>query len=485
MRTLSGLARLTRIGSWLSSEFLLFGVVGIVLGLPAPLYLSYLGYAALVLSFGYGVNNYFDRWQDARAGKQFLYPHDLPRGVVYSMLILCAVGALIVAFIYFRITGLLIAIVNLVLALSYSMPPVRLKERGWLALPAIGLAQFSLPLLVVLAIPSLSSIQLGCILWLFVYGMVDVLLHQLEDLSRDQKASVDTFVRKANTGLTRTIIILFSLLQLGITSLVFAVTGLIGTLVLILFTASQLKELWFSVTAARHSHILRLDGICQNQCTFCEYLGNKQHVSRALSRQKHVVIGGCEPVESASFERTVQSLRPASIELMTTARPFSDIARLRRVMGLGIHDYLIYLFGPTGDIHDSVTRSPGSYVETVAGLDNLSRLQAHISFFMVLSGANYRSIDDMLRFAEQYRPKAIHVQVIAPFHDSEPIPFDDLFALLNRIRHLSLSDSRIIVRDPFLRCRFLTNYVDDGKRTMEYGACSTCMLAHECEVIKR
>jgi 4-hydroxybenzoate polyprenyltransferase len=485
MRTLSGLARLTRIGIWISVELLLFAAIGLILQFSINMFIRYLAYAALLLCFGYGVNNFFDRWQDARSGKQYLYPHNLSRRTVISTLVLCGIGALVLAYTSFGLFGLLVASINLAFALSYSMPPLRFKERGWLALPVIGLAQFSLPLVVVTVGSGKLHAAAGLWLWLLVYGMADVLLHQLEDLSSDERAGVDTLTSRLGSVRVRPIVIICALVQLCIAAVVSASADLVvGGILLALFTAGQLKEVWFSKVVSPRGRILRLAGVCRNRCRFCEYLGNRSSVQRIAGNPKRVIIGGCEPVASASFEQTVQDCAPASIELMTTARPFVDNALLERTMQLGIRDYLVYLFGHTAAVHDRVANCPGSFRETLAGLDNLRRRKINLSFYLILNGKNYQYLDDIIVFSRKYRPAAIHVRVVGLSPDTDPIPEKDLFSILARIRKHARSDQHIRLHDHFMRCGFLTTFLDNIQHRGSYDDCITCPLVRECERIK-
>jgi MoaA/NifB/PqqE/SkfB family radical SAM enzyme len=60
------------------------------------------------------------------------------------------------------------------------------------------------------------------------------------------------------------------------------------------------------------------------------------------------------------------------IKLITNGRAFSDIRFLQQVMTAGCHLFEISLWGSNPSLHDHITRTPGSFRDTIHGLENLA-----------------------------------------------------------------------------------------------------------------
>ncbi len=148
-------------------------------------------------AFGYGVNDIADKRADGLAGKA-------NRAAQISLasrtlfLLLTAGGALATCLFWADAAaapGFVLA--GLVIALTYSVRPIRLKARGIWGLPAAAAAQWSFPILAVSAAEpggwlrpvawSLSALGLAI-------GLRWMAVHQLQDTAADRRANVRTYV---------------------------------------------------------------------------------------------------------------------------------------------------------------------------------------------------------------------------------------------------------------------------------------------------
>jgi UbiA prenyltransferase family len=196
---------------WTSKAALLMGLVylytwwfGISLERFMPLCFFSVMVIAGFASFGYLVNDFFDREQDRRAGKKN-FMLDRPAS---QQLALAFVSILLIVGPWFylpidRFSYTLIAI-QLSLFLIYSIPPLRLKERG-----AAGLVVDSLYAHAVPALLAAYSYHLAArsplnypeftllFLWQLSGGLRNILIHQSEDRGRDQQSDTRTFVATA------------------------------------------------------------------------------------------------------------------------------------------------------------------------------------------------------------------------------------------------------------------------------------------------
>jgi 4-hydroxybenzoate polyprenyltransferase len=157
-------------------------------------------FCAAFLAFGYGVNDFSDRDTDRRAGKGNAMDRLGPAGAVAWLLVLLGIGlAALGPYLADRRLALMVAS-TYALALAYSLPPLRLKERGLAGLLACALAQRSLPLLVGAALFRRFDLNLWLFCALFaLVGLRWILLHQVLDAQFDEQARVHTFVLTAGT----------------------------------------------------------------------------------------------------------------------------------------------------------------------------------------------------------------------------------------------------------------------------------------------
>lgn len=147
-------------------------------------------------AFGYGVNDIADRRADERAGKT-------NRAAQVSLvsrtlfLLFTAGGALTLCLLWAgdaAAPGFLV--VGLVMALAYSVRPIRLKERGVWGLVAAAAAQWGLPILAVSAAEPGGWLRPAA--WLLsalglAIGVRWMAVHQLQDAAADRRADVRTY----------------------------------------------------------------------------------------------------------------------------------------------------------------------------------------------------------------------------------------------------------------------------------------------------
>jgi 4-hydroxybenzoate polyprenyltransferase len=147
-------------------------------------------------SFGYCVNDVADRSSDARAGKPNRAAQ-VPTAKWAALMLLSAAGSIALSFIWAAdVAGPILVITSLISAAAYSLPPVRLKERGIAGILAGAASQWVLPAL------AMASQQPGgwmrprawavAVLGLAI-GMRWMAVHQMQDAIYDRRADVATF----------------------------------------------------------------------------------------------------------------------------------------------------------------------------------------------------------------------------------------------------------------------------------------------------
>jgi 4-hydroxybenzoate polyprenyltransferase len=168
---------------------------------------SALAAAAVVLAvcgagnFGYALNDLYDVEEDAAAGRENAAA-GRSRARVWAVVAASAVVAAAAAAVAAGRAGAAITAGELCLPLVYSVPPLRLKERGWLGVAADALAAHVYPAgLAVLAVERLGvgvgGGLVACVLvWGAAAGVRGILSHQLSTADRDARGGLETVVHR-------------------------------------------------------------------------------------------------------------------------------------------------------------------------------------------------------------------------------------------------------------------------------------------------
>lgn len=199
--TLLEWVRLTRWRDWVQSKLPFLTAVTVLL-LPstttAPRVLEIVATVVAGAAFGYGLNDVADRASDARAGK-VNRAAGVSRRRWLPYLILTGAGAFGLSVVWAPDAAApALVLLSLGLAIAYSLPPLRLKERGAAGVVSAAAAQWAVPVLVVAAAEPDGWLHPSA--WLFsllslAIGTRWMVAHQLVDSVRDERSGVRTYAR--------------------------------------------------------------------------------------------------------------------------------------------------------------------------------------------------------------------------------------------------------------------------------------------------
>ncbi len=124
---------------------------------------------------------------------------------------------------------------------------------------------------------------------------------------------------------------------------------------------------------------------CNNKCLYCPYRQKDpvqldfKTIIDALegAEEDSVAFYGGEPTQRSDFLDVIHTAKKKGykrIKLITHGRAFSDIQALLQILNAGCQLFEIKLWGSNPSIHDFITQVPGSFLETIQGLENLQRL---------------------------------------------------------------------------------------------------------------
>jgi len=197
-----GWLALARWTDWSTSKLPFLGAAALLLAPPGigifPVF-AMLGTVLCWAAFGYGINDVADQRSDGLAGKR---NHASSLTSASRMWFLGLTSSLAVsvsmAWASDWVAPALVA-VGLIISAAYSLPPVRLKERGGLGLLAGAISQWLLPVLALsgVAVDGWRAPITWCIGLLGVaIGTRWMAIHQLQDESHDRVAGVQTYVTR-------------------------------------------------------------------------------------------------------------------------------------------------------------------------------------------------------------------------------------------------------------------------------------------------
>jgi 4-hydroxybenzoate polyprenyltransferase len=196
---LAGWVRLARWPEWSTSKLPYLGAAALLLASPeasAGRVLAILGTVLLWAAFGYGLNDVADRDCDQRAGKPNRAA-DLSRATWALFLTLTASASVGLSLLWAADAAApVFVLAGLLLASAYSLPPLRLKERGALGLGAGAASQWVLPVLAIAAVQPggwRRPHAWGLALLGLAIGIRWMAIHQLQDAGADRRAGVRTY----------------------------------------------------------------------------------------------------------------------------------------------------------------------------------------------------------------------------------------------------------------------------------------------------
>lgn len=168
---------------------------------------------------------------------------------------------------------------------------------------------------------------------------------------------------------------------------------------------------------AERVHVLT-GTVCNNNCIFCmeEDRDGRRVVNsrtddelvRFILREnpgaEEVCFTSGEPTTNPSLPRWVKMAKDAGvprISVMTNGRALSYEKYARALIGAGMRRFYVSIHGHDAKLHEGLTRTPGSFAQTVAGIETIARhkrygVELHTS--TVVTKRNLPHMADIYRF---------------------------------------------------------------------------------------
>ena len=272
---------------------------------------------------------------------------------------------------------------------------------------------------------------------------------------------------------------------------------------------------------------LKVGFACNNRCVFCAQ-GDKRErlpavdgrrlLAELLSARAHassVVFTGGEPTVHKRLVSLVKGAKLGGyrhIQIQSNGRLLSDPARLTELIEAGASEFALSLHGPRAEVHDALTRTPGSFEQTVNGIRNVVARGVPLLTNTVITRTNLAYLADTVNLLGELGARHLQLAFVHPVGTAyelfdEVVPrLADVVEPLRRARERAQAHEAHLVTEAIPLC-FLrgmaelavegrippTTVVDLGGASGDYTKwriaegkaygppCNACQARHRCE----
>ena len=253
---------------------------------------------------------------------------------------------------------------------------------------------------------------------------------------------------------------------------------------------------------------------CNNDCTLCMLTGLKEELPAvefdlfkslvervgAEGRFDNLIISGAEITTFGELERYAgfaSSLgRFRKIQIQTNGRMLSSRKFVEKILKAGVNEFFVSIHG-LEEIHDSITRIPGSWAQTMTGIKIVQEYNVNVLTNTVLTTRNLEGIPALMGMFCDMPTSEIHMWNFYPMeeHDSGDliVSMDEYLRLLEEVAPIVLPSSKPLVLKSFPECVPVPEpcIVDNGYPMniihqdfwdkFSSNRFGTCVLREECE----
>ncbi len=158
---------------------------------------------------------------------------------------------------------------------------------------------------------------------------------------------------------------------------------------------------------------IKLGFSCNNRCRFCVQGDKRERFEARPLKQVlidlkegresgacELVLTGGEPTLQPTLLEAVREAKKlgySNIQVQTNGRRFFYEKFCDELIAAGANEFAPAVHGSTAEIHDYLTRAPGSWAQTVQGIRNLKRRGMRVSTNCVVTRGNYRDLPEIAR----------------------------------------------------------------------------------------
>ena len=152
---------------------------------------------------------------------------------------------------------------------------------------------------------------------------------------------------------------------------------------------------------------------CNNNCKFCSISVSERHRKRSTEGIKEMIkeakdrgieiigfTGGEPTIRKDIFElvRYAKSLGFRTVRIQTNGRMFSYKEFTKKMVDAGANYFKFTILSHTSEIHDELTRSPGSFEQSIQGIKNVKSFNRPIEVNILINKINYKFLPQIVNF---------------------------------------------------------------------------------------
>jgi len=253
---------------------------------------------------------------------------------------------------------------------------------------------------------------------------------------------------------------------------------------------------------------------CNNDCSLCMLSGlkhelppigfekYKQLIDSVVKdgRFENLILSGAEVTTFDDLDKYVQFAASfgwfKKIQIQTNGRRLGDRAYLAHLIDSGVNEFFISVHG-LEEVHDAITRRPGAYEETLAGIHHLEDLNVPFITNTVLTRENYHQVVPLMAKLGKTRSMELHLWNLFPMETTDSknliISIKEFLELLPEILAVIKPAGKVLILKAFPHCLTTqTPAVLDGRVPaavlpdrfwQEFNECGfgTCVHRHDCQ----
>jgi MoaA/NifB/PqqE/SkfB family radical SAM enzyme len=156
---------------------------------------------------------------------------------------------------------------------------------------------------------------------------------------------------------------------------------------------------------------------------------------------KHIIISGADPIEYEYIVELAKYIKQQgfqNINLSTHGTRLSNLSFAKKLSFSGINSLRIPIYGSKAKVHDSITRTKGSFKEVIKGIKNIKKInpKINIEISCLIMKQNKDDILNVVKFVKndlKIKNFYLSVPCIVENYESFYIPFKELKIYLEKI----------------------------------------------------
>ena len=211
------------------------------------------------------------------------------------------------------------------------------------------------------------------------------------------------------------------------------------------------------MSAAGRRLDLKVGFACNNRCSFCaqgekrarrEAKGYAELVAtlaRERPRAEGLVLTGGEPTVHKKLLKVVQSARRlgySPIQIQTNGRLLAYPAGVAAYLDAGATEFAISLHAPMRSVHDELTRAPGSFVQSLAGIRNVLAAGARVITNSVITQRNTELLPELVAMLAAIGVRQMQLAFVHPVGTAMEL-FDEVVPRLPDVVEPVLEAARV------------------------------------------